>query len=258
MRAARRPIVKKLACRLLGIALLVTGITAWGQDKLVNIATYEGAPWGTEAVKTIVAEAYRRIGYSVHFDIEKPLARVGLDAQAGRHDAMLVGFAPAGERFPNLRRVEPPVGSIEFAVYSLKPVDPALAKDWQALQRSSLTIAGRHGINVLDQRLGEGRYTKVTSDAALLRMLAADRIDVLVAAAGSFDWASARDPRDLARVNAALIKLGTLERLPTYHYVDARRADLVPALSGVLEQMEKDGTMAKLWRAKAGPPPPSP
>ena len=244
----------KLRHCLLAVVLLAAIAQSWAQEKSVRIATFEGVPWATEAIKAIVVEAYRRSGHTVVFSTEMPLARASLELAAGRYDAALAAFADASALLPNMRRITPALGALDYAAYSLKPVDAHLVKDWATLRASSLSIAGRHGLNAIDRRLGPDRYTKVTSDAALLRMLALCRVDVVIAAAGSLAWASAGDTGDLGPINAALKKLGTLERMALYHYVDARRAELVPLIGATLEQMEKDGTIAMLWQTHASPP----
>lgn len=212
----------------------------------IRIASQEGVPYLTEPIQRVLIEAYRRIGIKAEIVPNVPITRAAVDTNSGFYDAALAGNANAGDKQPNTLHTKEPVYWVEYGTFAIKTVPPDQVSNWAALKASSLRIGGRQGHLLLTLRLGERGFYGVASDDSLLRMLLADRIDIMLGTTNSLTWEMANGPADLAEQISKVRQVSTLERVPMYHYLNKKHADLVPRLDEALRKMESDGTMAKL------------
>lgn len=219
---------------------------------VVRIAVQEGTPYASQPIKAVVAEAYRRINHKAEFSPDLPLARAAVAVDSGDYDGALAGSAGAQAKYPNVVAGTVPVLWLDYEVLGISEKPESSLNSWAELKKSSLSIAGRLNYILLNNRLGERRYTHVTSEKSVLLMLQAGRVDVAVMSHQAYAWVLAEHP-ELANSAAKIRRLATLERAPLFHYVHAKNAHLLPALDKALQEMERDGTMARLWRLSATP-----
>lgn len=214
--------------------------------QVIRIASTEGLPYLTEPMKAVVLEAYRRIGVQVEIVPDIPIARVAVGTNSGTYDAALAGSANVGIHYPDVLRTSEPVYWIEYGTFAIKNLPSEKVKDWTALKASSLRIGARQGHHLLQTRLGEHGFYGVTTDDSLVRMLFADRIDVVVGAVNGLRWQRIHAASDIADQISKVRQLSTLERVPMYHFINKKNADLVPRIDEALRKMESDGTLARL------------
>jgi ABC-type amino acid transport substrate-binding protein len=138
--------------------------------------------------------------------------------------------------------VTPAINYIEPAVFATK-----LRFDvngWNSIRDYSIGIVRGVGSSEAGTR-DMDRVTATTSLENMIRMLDADRFDVMVT-----DLFSGLVAVRKLNLQARIYPLSPpLERIRIYHYLHERHRDLVPKVGQVIEQMETSGELATLREA---------
>ncbi|WP_147820591.1 substrate-binding periplasmic protein [Salidesulfovibrio onnuriiensis] len=195
----------------------------------------------------LYSEAFGRLGYGFKL-LPRPTKRSLKDAESGEADGETARIDdPALEKqFPDLIRVDEPVGSMTLIVYTID--GPLRFDGWEdlSLLGKDDLVGYPRGILAIEQHAREFGHARVyITNSALqgCRMLTAGRLDYIIS------------PRSLLRKLCSgsqgcdysrLVEAGVLERIPTYPYLHRRHAALAPELARVLREMKADGAYRRI------------
>lgn len=93
----------------------------------------------------------------------------------------------------------------------------------------------------------EGEVYPVTSVVQAFRMLADDRIDVVIAMKNVGEYII-KNSTQFAAIDESVI----MDELKLYPYLHKSHADLMPALISSLKEMENDGTIEEITESLKG------
>jgi len=181
---------------------------------------------------------YRRIGYQVH-EARLPARRSLRESEAGDSDGEVMRAAELEERFPDLIRVPEPL--IEHDIVAFTAGNPALLPDgWSDLRGH--TICARLGILLVEDKLAAVPGVKVSfaqESEQVFHMLKAGRCDYAVLPRSAWIEAQEAGITGLAEASPAL------SHIVAYHFVNKKRAMLVPSLAAVLRQLRAEGYITR-------------
>jgi len=181
---------------------------------------------------------YRRIGYQVH-EARLPARRSIRESEAGDSDGEVMRAAEVEEHLPDLIRVPEPL--IEHDIVAFTAGNPALLPDgWSDLRGHA--ICARMGILIVEDKLSSlpgVRVSYAMESEQVFRMLKAGRCDYAVLPRSA--WIEAQEAGITGLAEASPV----LAHIVTYHFVNRRRAMLVPSLAAVLRQLRAEGYIAR-------------
>ncbi|MBI9111937.1 ABC transporter substrate-binding protein [Maridesulfovibrio ferrireducens] len=223
---------RKATFTLLIMALLyfATPFSAHAAEKLVFS--------GIESINSdisfkVLEEAYGRIGIEIELK-HYPILRALHSSDSGIVDGELFKKKGLDNKYPNLTMIHVPVNNIESMVLTNKSSPPFT--DWQSL--APFRIGIYRGVAFTKEKTAKAGCTQVfeldTHDQ-MIKMLEINRIDAAIVAriAGLII---------LRKAGPTEIKLTEppLESFPVYHYLNKKHSNLVPKLTAVLKQMQKE------------------
>ncbi len=218
----------------------VAGLPAWSQDsKTLHFSTLLDIDPATNIAEQVVTEAYRRMGMAVV--VEKlPGERSLRSANSGDTDGELYRKLGMDRDYPNLVIVPVPLLTYEIVIFTLGT--DFVVHGWESLR--PFTIGFVKSIKIVEQNT-QGMHVEVaaTLRQAFLKMTLG-RSDVVVANRAS--GVAAIKELNLQDVKMLSPPLATF---PVFHYLNKRHADLVPKLTGILQQMQKDKTIENIQKA---------
>lgn len=219
-----------------GIAIPVSQLmnTAYALGPL-KIGQAEGS-YDQTITTRILTLVYDRLNIPMQTVIV-PSRRAVVEAAQGVLDGLTHRIFEVGEENPTLVRIPTPINHVEPTLFSKQPerfVDIASV--------TGQRIGIRRGARLAEiATKGLEPVVSATSPLQLMRLLAEDRLDVVI----------------LSRENgfAALRKLGKssirpaprpLYRLPLFHYLHRKHAQLVDRLDGFFKELTTSGELRKL------------
>ncbi|EIG62935.1 ABC transporter substrate-binding protein [Bradyrhizobium sp. WSM1253] len=201
--------------------------------RLARIADIPDQYVGGEMLRAV----YARLNIKLEFE-DVPGKRALALSSTGQVDGEVQRIGTLSRDYPTLIQVTPAINYIEPAVFTTKlQFDVA---GWNSIRDYSIGIVRGVGSSEAGTR-GMTRVTATTSLDNMVKMLDADRFDVMVT--------------DLFSGLAAVRKLNLqaihplsppLERISIYHHLHERHRDLVPKVGRMIEQMEATGELARL------------
>ncbi|MCP3409426.1 ABC transporter substrate-binding protein [Bradyrhizobium sp. CCGB01] len=220
------------------LALLAAGPSpAQELIRLARIADIPDQYVGGEMLRAV----YAKLNIKLEFE-DVPGKRALALSSAGEVDGEIQRIGTLSRDYPTLIQVTPAINYIEPAVFATKlrfDVD-----GWNSIKDYSIGIVRGVGSSEAGTR-GMARVTATTSLENMVRMLDADRFDVMVT--DLFSGLVAVRKLDLqARIHPLS---PPLERIHIYHYLHERHRDLVPKVGTVIAQMEASGELATLREA---------
>jgi len=220
------------------LALLAAGPSpAQELIRLARIADIPDQYVGGEMLRAV----YAKLNIKLEFE-DVPGKRALALSSAGEVDGEIQRIGTLSRDYPTLIQVTPAINYIEPAVFATKlrfDVD-----GWNSIKDYSIGIVRGVGSSEAGTR-GMARVTATTSLENMVRMLDADRFDVMVT--DLFSGLVAVRKLDLqARIHPLS---PPLERIHIYHYLHERHRDLVPKVGKVIAQMEASGELATLREA---------
>jgi len=186
----------------------------------------------------IMDEAYKRVDNIEIKIIEQPAARALVTANSGEVDGELARIESLSSKLHNLIRLPTLIMNFDIVCFiknkeiiidnveSLIPYRVGVQRGYVQVENVSDFLPKRE---------------IVTSNDSLFKMLESGRLDVVIT--------------DRVNGEITLEKLGfrtisstgpVLETLPLYHYLHKKNKKLVPKLSRVLSEMERDGVIEKI------------
>lgn len=221
------------------LALLATPLVSRAsepQTVTLNFPSHEAL---AAAGDTIVVELYRRIGYQVR-ESRLPARRSIRESESGDSDGEVMRAAELESRFPDLIRVPEPL--IESDIVAFTAGNPALlARGWDDL--TGHTVCARMGILLVEDKLSAMSGVRVVfaeESEQVFRMLKAGRCTYAVLPRSA--WIEAEQ----AGITGLAEATPVLAHITAYHFVNRRRAMLVPSLAAVLRQLRAEGFIARV------------
>jgi hypothetical protein len=215
-------------------ANLFAGATYSADATSVKLAATDHEPLVAEMFPTVKA-AYAQLGIDASL-VSLPGERSVQLINVGKFDGDVMHSAGLEKVYPNLLRIDVPLISVDAVVVTAGRVIPV--NGWASL--NSYHVCVRRGIKAIELAAQGLPHVDVIDDyRAIFDMLKLGRCELAVL------------PRD-AWLEAQRLKVTDLHELEPplqhwqmYHYVAKAHADLVPALTTVLMQMQKRGELDK-------------
>lgn len=190
----------------------------------------------TSVAEAVLTEAYRRLGLGLKVH-RVPGERSLRSANDGDMDGELYRKLGMEREYPNLVIVPVPLLTYEITIFTMGTSFPVYG--WESLR--PYTIAYVRSIKIVEQNT-HGMRVEVTSTLRqAFMMMSTGRADVVVANRASA-LAALKD-LNLPDVRQLAPPLATF---PVYHYLHKKHAALVPRLTTVLQQMQRDRTIETL------------
>lgn len=217
--------------------LLLAPLALRAEPQIVTL-NYPSHEALSEASMGIITELYRRIGYQVQ-ESKLPARRSLRESDAGESDGEVIRAFELEKHFPNLIRVPEPL--LEHDIVAFTAGHPALlAHGWDDLAGHS--VCARMGLLLVEEKLAtlpRVRVTLAEESAQVFRMLKAGRCEYAILPRAA--WIEARE----AGIGGLAEATPVLIHFTTYHFVNRRRAMLVPSLAAVLRQLRAEGYIAR-------------
>ncbi|MCK1652281.1 transporter substrate-binding domain-containing protein [Bradyrhizobium sp. 149] len=209
-------------------------------QELIRLARIAGIPdqyVGGEMLRAV----YARLNIKLEFE-DVPGKRALALSSAGEVDGEIQRIGTLSRDYPTLVQVTPAINYIEPAVFSTKlRFDVA---GWNSIRDHSIGIVRGVGSSEAGTR-GMARVTATASLDNMVRMLDADRFDVMV----TDIFSGLVAVRKLNLQDRIVALSPPLERIHIYHYLHERHRALVPKVGKVIAQMEASGELATLREA---------
>ncbi|PQA78109.1 ABC transporter substrate-binding protein [Rhodoferax sp. TS-BS-61-7] len=233
---------------LAGLLVLPTGplLAQTPQGMVLGTSRPDGSYAGRMLRRTF-QELFRRLGVPLEMKV-MPSARLTVELAADRIDGEVARPLAFADSQPGLVRVEEPIMTIGFALWSIQPRPLLLRLD--QLADSGLSVNFTRGV-VECERLLQGllppqRVVDVTTTVNALTLLQMGRNDVhcgidaaVLSDAGSAELAGLPPPIKLFSVG---------EAIPLYFYLQRKHAALVPQIDAVLKKMKAEGVLEQIRR----------
>jgi hypothetical protein len=220
---------------VLCLSLLAAGPSQAQQlIRLARIADIPDQYVGGEMLRAV----YAKLNIKLAFE-DVPGKRALALSSAGEVDGEIQRIGTLSSDYPTLIKVTPAINYIEPAVFTTKlRFDVA---GWNSIREYSIGIVRGVGSSEAGTR-GMARVTATTSLENMIRMLDADRFEVMVT-----DLFSGLVAVRKLNLQTRIVPLSPpLERIHIYHYLHERHRDLVPKVGKVIAQMEASGELAML------------
>jgi len=197
----------------------------------------------TDASVAVMQAAYDKLGVEVRFE-RYPLRRSITMANAGQLDGDVMRIQEAAEQYTHLLRIDVPINQLEISAYAREPC-PSLG-NWSDLHGKR--VAYERGVLAIERRLEGVEAVPAQNQPDLFRMLGHGMADIALGTGQDTDVVLRRSPeKGLCRIDVVL------ERVPLYHYLHERHAELAQRLKAQLQAMQKRGeidAIIKRERAK--------
>ena len=216
----------------------MTALAGAALAKEFRIGHIGDAFYANELGRELITEAYRRLGHSIRLEKLPPERALAMLNQ-GELDGDLVRSRSSLESsFPNVARIRFPVVEDEFAAFGIGHV---LTPDGWASLKPYRLVSGR--IRALLDRQGELNITFVSKAEQGFEMLRAGRADLVILTRGNICQAMR------AGIPGLQIQEPGIETVRFYHYVNKRHAELALQIESTLQDMQRDGTLARMTLA---------
>jgi polar amino acid transport system substrate-binding protein len=216
--------------------LLLTASRSQAQEviRLARIADIPDQYVGGEMLRAV----YARLNIKLEFE-DVPGKRALTLSSTGEVDGEVQRIGTLSRDYPTLIQVTPAINYIEPTVFTTKlQFDVA---GWNSIRDYSIGIVRGVGSSEAGTR-GMTRVTATTSLDNMVKMLDADRFDVMVT-----DLFSGLAAVKKLNLQARIRPLSPpLERISIYHHLHERHRDLVPKVGRMIAQMEASGDLAQL------------
>lgn len=218
----------------------VTTYSAWAQvRKPMQISTLLEQDPATSIAEQIMTEAYRRLGLGLVVS-KLPGERSLRSANNGETDGELYRKVGMERDYPNLLIV--PVALLNYEIVIFTRGTNFVVNGWESLR--PFTVGYVKSIKIVEKNT-QGMKVEVanTLRQAFLKLMLG-RSDVVVANRAS-------GLAVLKELNLPEIKVLTppLVTFPVFHYLHNKHAALVPKLTTVLQQMQKDKSIENIQKA---------
>lgn len=223
------------------IAFVLPLSQAFAQKPVLTIGVTNSPPLSlpdqSGMLDRMLKEAFSRIGIHVEF-VTLPSERSLVEAEIGSIDGDNNRVAGLQSRYPHLIQVPESNMTYEFMAFTTRP--GMAIKDWGDL--APLNVAYIIGWKIFEDNVKASRVTKVPSSAQLFSFLKAERADVVL-----YDRIGGNYHLKEFGITQGYAVEHPLAKREMFLYLNAKHADLVPALAKVLRAMKADGSHARFF-----------
>jgi len=218
------------------ISILLSCIPCHAQSviRLARITDIPDQYVGGEILRAV----YGRLNIAVEFE-DAPGKRALALSSTGELDGEVHRIANLARTYPTLVQISPPINYIEPSVFTT-----ALRFDvqgWNSIKDYSIGIVRGVGSSEAGTS-GMSRVTAAASLESMIRMLDADRFDLIVT-----DLFSGRAAVRKLNLQSRIRALSPpLEKIYVYHYLHERHRDLAGKVGAIIQDMEASGELARL------------
>jgi polar amino acid transport system substrate-binding protein len=227
---------KWLHMLIVGVMYLTSSISH-ANPEMTASTLFEGDP-ATSVATRILTEAYGRLGITLKVTT-MPGERSLVSANTGVTDGELYRKSDITAQYPNLRIV--PVPLMRYEIVAFCRCKPFVIKDWSSLK--PYRIGYIKGIKIVEQNTVGMNAESVGTLKQAFAKLELGRSDIVLA-----NRVTGIAALRAQQLNDVVVLSPPLASFPVYHYVFKNHEDLVPKLTEVLRQMEKDGTLERIQR----------
>jgi polar amino acid transport system substrate-binding protein len=193
----------------------------------------------TVIAERVLQEAYRRLGMAMVV-IKVPGERSLFSADHGQVDGELYRKLGMEREYPNLRIVPVPLLTYEIVIFTLGTT--FVVNGWDSLR--PFTIGFVKGIKIIEQNTqGMKLEPTATMRQAFLKMTLG-RSDIVLANRNS-GLAVLKE----MKLQDVKILEPPLATFPVFHYLHKKHEALIPKLTAVLQQMQKEKAIEKIQKA---------
>lgn len=190
-----------------------------------------------EVTLKVLKEAYSRMGIEISIDFYPAKRSLIISNDGINYDGEIHRIGGIEKEFPNLVPISIPINILEGVVVANKV--NFMVNGWKSLNPYLIGI--RRGIVFTTNGTAGMNRVVLNTNEHLFQMLAAQRIDLVV----------------ISRINA-LKYIPTEQRLKLkileppvevynmYHYLHKKNAHLIPELTSILKEMQKEGIIHKI------------
>ncbi|MFZ6874383.1 substrate-binding periplasmic protein [Undibacterium sp. Di27W] len=206
------------------------------QSKVLQISTLIEKDPATSVAEKIMEAAYRKLGmsFNIHY---LPGERSLRSANNGEMDAELYRKLGMERDYPNLIIVPVPLLTYEIVIFTYGT--NFVVTGWESLR--PYTIGFVKGIKIIEQNtLGMKLEAAPTMRQAFQKMLLG-RSDIVVA-----NRISGLATLNELKQSDITVLMPPLATFPVFHYVNKKHEAMVPALTAVLQKMQKDKTIENI------------
>lgn len=221
------------------IALVLSvALPAWSQDRGMRIATVPETDPATSIAELVLKDAYAQLGMGLEVK-RMPGERALYSANNGEMDGELYRKLGIERDYPNLMIIPVPLLTYEIVIFT-NGAD-FVVNGWESLR--PFVVGYVKGIKIVEQNtLGMKIEQTATLRQAFLKMQLR-RSDVVVA--NRISGLAALE--ELGMKDVKILK-PALANFPVFHYLHKKNADLVPKLTAILSQMQRDKAIEKIQK----------
>ena len=232
--------VQRLLCYTAVLLFLPLG-QALAQKPVLTIGTTHSPPLSlpdqSGMLDRMLKEAFLRVGVQVEF-VTLPSERSLVLAETGKIDGDNNRVAGLTSRYPHLIQVPESNMTYEFMAFATKP--GLTIKNWADL--APLKVSYITGWKILEDNVKATDVTKVATSEQLFSFLKKGRTEVVL-----FDrFGGSHHLKELGIKEGYAVE-PPLAKRDMYLYLNAKHADLVPALARTLRAMKADGSHARFF-----------
>jgi polar amino acid transport system substrate-binding protein len=196
-----------------------------------------------QLIVPLLTEAFRRNG--IRFNAKHyPGLRSLLMSNSGKTDGEMHRVYEfhkiSGGNYPNLIRIESKLLSVWIAAFSTQDIK---IHTWQDLKGYKVAyLRGRKAFKQqLDGVLPASQALTTVTDQQAFKMLAADRVDIVISESVQGGKIIANNPNF-----TNITEIGRLDEVKIYSYINSRHKELAPKIANTLEEMKLDGSFSDI------------
>lgn len=234
-----RRIFLALACLpALPMAAARANGAAEAEQKVMRISTLLEIDPATTIAEQVLGEAYKRLGMSLQVQ-KYPGERSLVSANDGTTDGELYRKVGMERDYPNLIIVPVPLQTYEIVIFTRGT--SFNVSGWESLR--PFTVGFVRGIKIVEQNTLGMRTEAVPTMQQAFQKMVMGRTDVVVGNRTSGLAAIKALKLDDVRIMAP-----PLASFPVYHYLHKKHEALVPRLTAVLTQMQKEKVIERIQK----------
>ena len=190
----------------------------------------------TDISMRVLKEAYKKLDIEVEV-LPLPGARALQSSNSGKVDGEVFRIVNVHKKFKNLIPVPTPINTLQGIAFSKNK--KITVEGWESLKNHKTGI--QVGIKFAERGTDGMKRTIVDTNEQLFKMLAANRIDVAVAA-----YTNGIKTIKNLKLTSIHALTPPLQEYPLYHYLHRKNAHLVNKLDAVLQTMKKSGRIQQI------------
>lgn len=205
-------------------------------ENVMIFSTIENSSYATIS-KTIMDIAYKRLKVDISV-LDLPAERAVITANSGTVDGELYRIKNIQLKYKNLIMIPVPIGKLEgIAISQNKSIS---MNNWEEL--SGHRVCFRRGVKFAEKGLSNITARVINSNKQLMTMLEQKRCDIIVIARIT------SIPLMNRLIESKKIELyyNILQTYPLYHYLHKKNSHLVPQLTKVLNDMQREGIIDRV------------